>query len=92
MGRLLFLIMVFGCGFATALYFVAPVDIGRGPHEQAVMERMQNRQQMREDLLALSGKIRLGMDQLISFAEEKSAQLADYLRQEAAKRQAESGI
>ncbi|MEJ5259086.1 MAG: hypothetical protein WHS88_02730 [Anaerohalosphaeraceae bacterium] len=91
MGRLLFLMMVFGAGFAAALYLVAPVEDGRTKNEQTMTERLAERQQMREDLLALSCKIRLGMDQLISFAEEKSVQLADYLRREAAKRQAESG-
>ncbi|HOQ04714.1 MAG TPA: hypothetical protein PKY88_05835 [Anaerohalosphaeraceae bacterium] len=92
MGRLLFLLMVFGAGFATALYLVAPVDDSQAMCEQAMTERLRDRQQMREDLLALSCKIRLGMNQLISFAEEKSAQLAEYMRQEAAKKQAESGI
>jgi hypothetical protein len=46
---------------------------------------------MREDLLALSCRIRLGIDQAISFAEEKSVQMAEYFRQEMAKRQAENG-
>lgn len=91
MGRLLFLLMVFGAGFATALYLVAPDDGSQAICEQATRDQQQDRQQMREDLLALSSKIRLGMNQLISFAEEKSAQLADYMRQEAARRQAESG-
>ncbi len=91
MGRLFFLIMVFGAGFATALYLVAPVESGRTVREQLRTERAWNRQQMREDLLALSCKIRLGMNQVISFAEEKSAQLAEVMRQEMAKRQAENG-
>lgn len=90
MGRLFFLLMVFGMGFATALYLVAPADSSQAMQEQAMTERQWDRQQMREDLLVLSSKIRLGMNQLISFAEEKSAQLAEYLRQEAAKRQVES--
>jgi hypothetical protein len=92
MGRLIVRIMLFAAGFAAALYLIAPPDEGPSMQERtAGTERQWDRQQMREDLLALSCKIRLGIDQAISFAEEKSVQMAEYFRQEMAKRQAENG-
>ncbi len=92
MGRLIARMMLFAAGFAAALYLIAPADEGLSIQERtAGTEHQWDRQQMRENLIAISCKIRLGIDQAISFAEEKSVQLVEYFRQEMDKQQAESG-
>ena len=81
--KLLFALVLYGAGFATAMYLVAPVEESETGQKQAASMTTQSlsRQQIREHLLAASCKLRLGMNKLVSFAEEQSGRVAEYVRQ-----------
>lgn len=98
MGRLpskvLLMLVLYGAGFATAMYLMAPADQSETGHDdQAALEidRTFDRQQVREQLLDASCHLRLGMNQLVSFAEEKTALVADFVRQKWMEHQAAGG-
>lgn len=97
MGRLqskiLFMLVLYGAGFATAMYLMAPADRSETGQSQAASEkaRVTDQQQVREQLLAASCKLRVGMDKLVSFAEEKTALVAGFLQQKWSERQAADG-
>lgn len=91
--KILFMLVLYGAGFATAMYLMAPADRSETGQCQAASETAQStdQQQVREQLLAASCKLRLGMDKLVSFAEEKSLLVADYVQEKWAQHQAADG-
>lgn len=93
MGRkILFAAALFVAGFATALYLVAPVSESQTGQGKAIWtEPTLDQQRFRQELLAVSCKIHLGMNKLIGFAEEQSIRLAEYVREKYTEHQAKNG-
>ena len=97
MGRLqykiLFALVLYGAGFATAMYLMAPAEKCETGQIQAASDlaRTAEREQHREQLLAASCKLRLGMNKLVSFAEEQTAVVAEFVRQKWDEHQADGG-
>ena len=91
--KLLFALVLYAAGFASAMYLMAPPDQSETGQNQAASDlaRIAERQQTREQLLAASCKLRLGMNKLVSFAEEKTARVADFVQQKWAEHQAADG-
>lgn len=90
--KMLFVLVLYGAGFATAMILMAPADESQMGQEQATWtDRTMDRQQFRQELLDVSCKMRQGMSRLVSFAEEQSVRLAEYVQQKWAEHQAENG-
>jgi len=90
--KLLFSLVLYGAGFATAMYLLAPADRSETGHNQAALESSRtDARQVREELLAASSRLRLGMNKLVSFAEEKASLVADYVQHKRTEQAAEGG-
>ena len=83
-GKLITALVIYFAGFATAIYFLAPVTEAGGKAEQVTRSRESN-SETQQFAIAFNGK----MKQALSFAEEKAVEIGQTIKTELAKRQQE---
>ncbi len=77
-------LIIYFAGFATAIYFLAPVTEADGKAEKVTRSRESN-SETQQFAIAFNGK----MKKALSFAEEKAAEIGQAIKTELAERQLE---
>ena len=83
-GKLITALVIYFAGFATAIYFLAPVT-ETGSKAGQVTRNHESNSETQQFAIAFNGK----MKQALSFAEEKAVELGQTIKTELAKRQQE---
>lgn len=83
-GKLITALVIYFAGFATAIYFLAPVTDTAGKSKQVTRSRESNFE-TQQFAIAFNGK----MKKALSFAEEKAVELGQVIKTELAERQQE---
>ncbi len=81
-GKLITTLIIFSAGFATAIYFLAPVTETNGETKKVTRSRESN-SETQQFAIAFNGKLK----QALSFAEEKAVELGQVIKTELAERQ-----
>ena len=81
-GKLIVALIIFFAGFATAIYFLAPVTETTGESGKVTRSRESN-SETHQFAIAFNGK----MKQALSFAEEKAVEIGQVIKTELAERQ-----
>ena len=81
-GKLITALIIYFAGFATAIYFLAPVTDAGGKSEKVTRIR-ESDSETQQFAIAFNGK----MKQALSFAEEKAAEIGQVIKTELAQRQ-----
>ena len=81
-GKLLFAMILYAAGFATAIYTLAPINLqaaeNRGRNPGCTQEQTAERTGM--DTQAWTASVRVGMSKAKSFAEEQALALAEKIK------------
>lgn len=83
-GKLIMALIIYFAGFATAIYFLAPVTETDGKAGQVTKSSERN-SETHQFAIAFNGK----MKQALSFAEEKAVEIGQAIKTELAERQQE---
>jgi hypothetical protein len=81
-GKLITALVIYFAGFATAIYFLAPVTETADKAKQVTSSRESN-SETQQFAMAFNGK----MKQALSFAEEKAVEIGQVIKTELAERQ-----
>lgn len=82
-GKILFALIVYGAGFATAIYFLAPSkfqEVKSRVTSSAVRTQDRIAEQNGFDSQAWAASVRVGMSKAMRFAEEQALQIADTVK------------
>ena len=83
-GKLLFAMILYAAGFATAIYVLAPADVqaadGRDGCTGWSQEQTTEQAGVGIDAQAWAASVRVGMSKAASFAEEKALVLAEAIK------------
>ena len=83
-GKLIMALIIYFAGFATAIYFLAPVTETGGEPAKVTRSRESN-SETQQFAIAFNGKLK----QALSFAEEKAVEIGQVIKTELAERQQE---
>ena len=84
-GKLITALVIYFAGFATAIYFLAPVTEATAENKIAARSYEESNSETQQFAIAFNGK----MKKALSFAEEKAVDLGKVIKTELAKRQQE---
>ena len=81
-GKILFALILYAAGFATAIYMLAPADLqaAGGQNGRAGWSRDGTTEQAGVETPAWAASVRVGMSKAMSFAEEQTLRLADTIK------------
>lgn len=81
-GKVLFMLIVYAAGFATALYVLAPAEAQAADGENGVFAGSleQTARCGSVEMPAWAASARAGMNKAVSFAEEKALMLAEVIK------------